>query len=500
MFKVNHWFDSLAVVHRFQILPPDEEHPTTRVVYNSRSTCDKLIEYIQKTGDRGSMTFGAKYDPCNSFFKKIKSVFKPTYPAGEMSADARSMSVTLSVNFPGLDEKGQSREAAHPPGIHSLCNKSDMSELQMIHPETLEPLGMASQKVLHPDLTGPFSAAHARTDPVTGDVFNYNLDVKFKGKNYRVFRVSAATGETTILATFPGDAAYIHSFFLTENYVILVIWNSFFAAGGAKILWHRNVIDTIGHYDDTRPARWYVIDRRHGKGLIATYQSDPFFSFHTVNAYEEPSTDGSGTDIVGDIVAYNNLDCLKRFYIDNIISTSESAANMTAEPTYELTLRRYRLPLIPDKPTTDRRKAELVFSTKTLCTLELPTLNPHYVTRRHRYVYGIAFTGKSSFVDAVVKFDTQTQTPTFWNDHGQCAGEPIFVPRPRNAEDGREPDEDDGVLLTVVLDGLEGRSYLLVLDAKSMMEIARADVHGAIGFGLHGVHVSSVDKGPTMHR
>jgi torulene dioxygenase len=45
------------------------------------------------------------------------------------------------------------------------------------------------------------------------------------------------------------------------------------------------------------------------------------------------------------------------------------------------------------------------------------------------------------------------------------------------------------VLLTVVLDGRAKRSYLLVLDARDLSEVARAEMETAVGLGFHGKHV-----------
>ena len=56
-------------------------------------------------------------------------------------------------------------------------------------------------------------------------------------------------------------------------------------------------------------------------------------------------------------------------------------------------------------------------------------------------------------------------------------------------------DEDRGVLLSAVLDGIGGRSYLLCLDARTMREVGRADVDGVVGFGFHGCHVPSGGEG-----
>jgi beta,beta-carotene 9',10'-dioxygenase len=46
--------------------------------------------------------------------------------------------------------------------------------------------------------------------------------------------------------------------------------------------------------------------------------------------------------------------------------------------------------------------------------------------------------------------------------------------------------EDDGVLLSVVLDAEESRSFLLVLDAADLSELARAQAPHHIPFGFHG--------------
>ena len=46
--------------------------------------------------------------------------------------------------------------------------------------------------------------------------------------------------------------------------------------------------------------------------------------------------------------------------------------------------------------------------------------------------------------------------------------------------------EDDGVVLSVVLDADRGSSSLLVLDADDLSELARAEVPHHIPFSFHG--------------
>lgn len=484
---VNHWFDNFSQVHRFQI-HATQPGSKVRVTYNSRLTSDGLIEKIKKTGRLDGFTFAAKYDPCKSFFQKIQSVFQPA--AAQRNSNETNVGVTMSVNFPGLSSDGQKLEG--PLGSKSavtLCNKTDANVFQMLDPETLEPVGIASQTTLHPDLKGLGSGAHAKSDPLTGDVFNYNLDFG-RVSTYRLFRVSASTGKTSILATFHHAPAYLHSLFLTENYVVLCVWNSFYKAGGASILWHQNLLDAMV-WDGKTPTTWFVIDKKPteegGKGVVAKYTSDAFYAFHSINAYEEPSITKQSVDIVADVVAYDNMDVLHRFYLDNLLSDLPKAQAYTdslpagARPSY----RRYRLPLVPSTSTVETSKAVLEHSSNLADAFELPIINPRVVTKKHRYMYGINDTGKSTFVDGLVKYDALTHATLRWSQHGQTAGEPIFVANPQSEE------EDGGVLLSVVLDGPAGKSYLLVLDAKTMTEVGRAHVDGVIGFGFHGLHVQS---------
>lgn len=51
---------------------------------------------------------------------------------------------------------------------------------------------------------------------------------------------------------------------------------------------------------------------------------------------------------------------------------------------------------------------------------------------------------------------------------------------------------NDGVILSVVLDSNKGNSFLLVLDAKSFEEMARAEVPHHIPFGFHGQYYGDI--------
>jgi carotenoid cleavage dioxygenase-like enzyme len=110
---------------------------------------------------------------------------------------------------------------------------------------------------------------------------------------------------------------------------------------------------------------------------------------------------------------------------------------------------------------------------------ELPRINYGQVNERpYRYAWGIGIVG--GWIDRIVKADVEQRTSTVWSEDGCFPGEPVFVPTPNATA------EEQGVLLSIVFDGRKGNSYLLVLDAGSLAELARAEVPHHIPYGFHG--------------
>jgi torulene dioxygenase len=485
--RLSHWFDGFSQTHRFQIIAPDDSHASARVIYNSRFSTDDLIEEVRKTGSLEKVSFGQKRDPCKSVLGKVQSEFVP-----KPTPSSVNIGVTLSINFPGLDQNPDdvpSPRWSNPQGVRTLYAKTDYNALKKLDPETLEPIGMASQANLHPELSGPLSASHARSDPVTGDMFNFNLTLG-PTCTYRVFRVSASTGKTTILATFPATPAYLHSLLITKEHVILCVWNAHVNPLG----FDGSFMDAILPTDPNQPAVWYVIDRKGDNGLIATYESPAFFCFHTINAWLEPSKeDSSQMDIVADLVRADNSDFIQSLYYENLKSSLDTAKEFQKkrDTSFRTSITRFRLPSVPNVPSADVKKANVEWSICKSFSPELPTLDPRMVTQKHRYVYSVTFRGEATLTDGIMKVDCDTQEVQLWACHGQSPGEPIFVANPEGTS------EDDGVLLSVVLDGMSGKSYLLCLDSRDLSELGRANVDGAVGFGFHGQHVPAIGGNPT---
>ena len=487
-YEYQHWFDGQAQVHRFRLAPDAQDAAKMQVTYNSRRTVDEGIEKIRKDKKMTSFTFGKKRDLCDSFFHKLTCVFKPLMDTTGMSGAL--VNVTLKANMPAL--QGLPITSSHSKKVDTLVARTDSTLYQKLDPETLEPLGYCDQTVLHPELVGHMSASHARTDPKNGDMYNFNLHLG-RESTFRIFRASASTGKVDIIGQLNNARpTYMHSLLLTESTVIMCLWGSRLKWGGLGILWNRNLIDAIEDFNPNQPAEFVVIDRTPAcRGIIATYTAPAFFCFHTVNAYEERTANGR-VDIVADLCTYDDLSILHGLYYKALLQDPglDKRNYKTQYPNSRTNLTRFRLPDVPvssspsQADSSFKREAMRVSKADADLSPELPIINPRASTSLHRFVYGVRNGSLSAFWDGLIKHDTSDGTAVSWSETGQTPGEPIFVADP----EGRA--EDDGVLLSVVLDGFAGSSYLLCLDARTMEEMGRATAHDVVvPYGFHGEHI-----------
>ena len=133
---------------------------------------------------------------------------------------------------------------------------------------------------------------------------------------------------------------------------------------------------------------------------------------------------------------------------------------------------------------------------------ELVRINDNYKHKPYRYSYG--FTGfAGSGVDrggfrewGLVKMDagsssetentkTSRAAVTVWKASNCYPSEPVFVARKEEAGAEYE-EEDDGALLSLVYDGVRRESFLLVLDARDMTELARCYTGFRTCISFHG--------------
>lgn len=433
-FSIPHWFDGLTVLHKFTIESNGD------VKYMNRHVTKEAEEELSKLGRHFGVSFGK--DPCKTIFNKFFTLFE----MGKTDANGRpirNIGVTLG-QFNG-----------------EFWSKTDSASIMKFDPDTLESQGIYSYEEIFPQLKGQLSAAHSQFDNDRKEFLNFVTEV---GRNatYRVFALQETSNEKVeerVLATIQAPAVYIHSFAVTKNYMILILWPLMINTLG--MLWEKSIEGSLS-WQPEGGTTFYVIDRIEG-GHVATYKSEAFFSFHNINAFEQEG------DIIIDLTAYNDASVVHSFNRDNIMRGGKEDKG---------SVRRFTLENVKNATTSNPSTANerIIFDG----TLELPRFNQKFHMKSHQFVYGIGHTAGHIVWDCLVKLDNHSGQVIRWEEEGCHPGEPIFVPTPNDSE------EDAGVLLSVVLSGPEQRSFLLVLDAKTMTEVARSYAPQVVPFGFHG--------------
>jgi beta,beta-carotene 9',10'-dioxygenase len=422
--RYRHWFDGLAMLHRFTI-------HEGRVSYANRFL---ETESYRIARDEGRIAFPEfATDPCRSMFARAMAVFDP------QATDS------AKVNIARVAE-------------HYLALAETPIQVEF-DPETLRTVGVAGWDRSN---FGRMTTVHPHLDEARHEAIN--LVTRYGALSTYVFRRTDTTDPgllqgATIASKAVREPSYIHSFGMSERHLVIVEF-PLVVNPISLLLWLRPYIENF-RWKPARGTRIHVFDRASGKH-VRSATADPFFAFHHVNAFDDE--DGS---VVVDLVAYDDASVIESFYLHRL-----------SEPDVQIppgTLRRLRVPL---SGRDERLHAELLSPTG----IELPSTD--YARRNTspalRYVYGVGVRGDRGFYDQLVKIDVEARSTLTWFEAGCYPGEGVFVGRP-----GRDA-EDDGVILSVVLDAERGTSFLLVLDAATFTEIARAELPHPVLLGYHG--------------
>ncbi len=413
--RMRHWFDGLAMLHRFTI-------EDGRVSYGNRFLESRSYKSAR---ERGRMVYGEfATDPCRSLFKRVQTLFSP----------GSALSDNANVNVGRLGERFVA-----------------MTETPL--PVQFDPHTLAAAGVRPYEVPGQLSTAHPHLDRASGGMLNYAAKLGPRS-SYRFFEVTPRATKPRMIASLPvSEPAYMHSFGLTERWLVLGEF-PYVVNPLALALSGRPYIENY-RWKPERGTRFTLVDRATGEAT-AGFQTDACFAFHHVNAYED---DG---EVVVDLCAYPTPAIVEDLYLERL---------RAGKPVAPASLTRFRLSLA-DRSVGRERLAERA--------IELPRINYGRCNERpYRYVWANGNSGEG-WIDEIVKIDTTDGATLSWSQPGCYPGEPVFVARPEAEQ------EDDGVLLSVVLDAEEGRSFLLALDAADLSELARAQAPHHIPFGFHG--------------
>ncbi|GAA0673599.1 carotenoid oxygenase family protein [Natronoarchaeum mannanilyticum] len=450
---VNHWFDGFALLRRFAIRDGGVE-------FASRFLRSDAYERARATGGLRYAEFGTT--PDDGPLGRVRRLL-----SGELTDNA---SITVT------HRRGEFVAVTEPPRAWAF----DPESLRTLDPRRFDD-GV--------DATG--STAHRHYDPRRGET--WGLATRH-GRNagYVLHRRADGSARREPVATIEVDRpAYVHSFALTERYA--VVTEPPFVTSPRRLLTADTFLDAH-EWEPERGTRFFLCERESGD-VVGPYRTDPFFVFHHANAFED--TDAG--ELVVDLIAFDDADAVTTFSLPNLRSASP------ALPAGEL--RRYRLPIAPpdaaDGPSADAADVPSAGSSQPIrATASETPVEPTPTTlhdgpmafptidyanrngRAYRYVYGAGNRRNppEAFLNRIVKVDVETGRTVTWSEPDVHPGEPLFVPAPS----GRRDEEDDGVLLSVVLDAAAERSALLVLDAADLSERARAPLDRPLPFGFHG--------------
>ena len=312
--------------------------------------------------------------------------------------------------------------------------------------DTLAAAGVAYQP------PGQLTTAHPHMDRATKGMLNYAAKLGAKN-SYRFFLVRPESDRPELLGSTPvREPAYMHSFGLTPRWLVLaefplVVNPLRLAFSGRPYIENYEWKPELG-------TRFHLFDRA-GDRVLGPFETDARFAFHHVNSYED------GDEVVVDVSTFADAAVIQDLYLERL---------RAGKPVAPAHVERFRISPGAGSVASERLLEE---------PLELPRINYMRCNERpYRYVWGVGI--GAGWLDRIVKGDVVARTASVWSEEGCYPGEPVFVAAP----DGKE--EDDGVLLSVVLDAHTGRSFLLVLDASSLGELGRAEVPHHIPFGFHG--------------
>ncbi len=299
---------------------------------------------------------------------------------------------------------------------------------------------------------GQLSTAHPHMDRSTKGMLNYAAKLGPRS-SYRFFLLRPGSSKPELLATKPvREPAYMHSFGLTERWLVLAEFP--FVVNPPRLAFSGRPYIENYRWKPELGTRFHLFDRATGKAA-GPFEAEARFGFHHVNSYEE---DG---EVVVDMCTYSDPGIVEDLYLERL------RAGKPIAPAY---LERFRI-----SPEAGTVSGERLIEEP----IELPRINYGRCNERpYRYAWGVGAGG--GWIDRIVKADVVERRSTTWSEEGCFPGEPVFVAAPDADE------EDEGVLLSVVLDGRKGNSFLLVLDARSLDELARAEVPHHIPFGFHG--------------
>ncbi|HEY5071791.1 MAG TPA: carotenoid oxygenase family protein [Caulobacteraceae bacterium] len=320
-------------------------------------------------------------------------------------------------------------------------------------PFELDPVSLESRGYL--DAYRGCVTAHPKVDPATGEMVWFGYSSGPTPLNAQVsYGLTDAAGAVVRRDDFEAPfCSMVHDFLVTSGHVlfpILPLTGSLQRAmsGGPAFAWEPDKGAFIG-----------VMARDAGVKTIRWFETEPCYVFHPMNAWEE------GRRIFADVMEYPAAPLFPN-------ADGGRGAKVVARLvrwTFDLDADTNRVKRDPlddlagEFPRFDERRAGLAY--------------------RHGWFAAVAGASFEARFNAIAHIDHATgKRVTYDFPAGDVPGEPVFVPRCPNAEEG------DGWLVALAYRAAEDRSDFVVFEAQDIAAgpIATAKVPRRVPFGFHG--------------
>lgn len=379
-----------------------------------------------------------------------------SYSSRYLESEAYSKIIQSDTEFYQRTIDSKTAKNIHDAGVNVFkYNKSYVALTETPLPvwfdvETLETLGNFEFQDELPK-KGVFESAHPHYCEDSKELFNFLIDFG-KKTHYVFYRMVENSSRREVIARIPvNKPGYMHSFAMTEHYLILVEFP--LVVNPLRLLFAQ--VSSFASYIrlfkwlPEQGTRFLVVEKSTGK-LVMEQKTEPLFSFHHANAYEK------GGEVVIDLIAHNFPDLA-----DLLPQAAGSAETVHGLLRFHLSVNEQQLSYekILDKQT------------------EFPRVPDRLDGKPYRYLYMVNYATPHP---SLLKYDWEQKKETSWIVENTTVIEPAFVPALHVRS------EDEGVLLTVAHDHAANSSYLLVLDAQSLKEIARATLPEPLPRSFHG--------------
>ncbi len=370
---------------------------------------------------------------------------------------------------PGYGAHGGIKDSASTDiivhGGKAIATFYQCGEGYVLDPETLETLGTA------PWVPIDGISAHPKVDGATGELLFFNYS---KHAPYMHYGVVGADGrlKTYIPVPTPGPRLP-HDMIFSQNWAILndlpMFWD-------AELL--NRGIHAVRLHD--LPSRFALIPRGGDPTAIRWFEAAPTYVLHWLNAFED------GDEVVVDGYFQENPS-------PEPLTSQDGFGAMMAhvdEHSFRSKLHRWRFNLTTGA-TVEERLDDRV--------LEFGMINQRHLGRPYRYAYSTTAKPGWFLFNGFVKHDFQTgESISLALAEGRYASEAPFAPRVGATE------EDDGYLISFVIDENRGTSECIVIDCKRFADgpVCRIALPHKISSGTHAhwVERTHIDAAKVAER